>query len=76
MSDTVDSTKDERTVNNAMRHQYRVLSDEEKATMQELKDRGLAFWEFLDSIGESREISLAKTHIEDAVMRGVREITG
>ena len=76
MNDTVDSTKDERTVNNAMRHQYRVLSDDEKATMQELKDRGLAFWEFLDSIGTSREISLAKTHVEDAVMRGVREITG
>lgn len=27
---TVDSTSDERTVNNVMRHQYRVLTDAEK----------------------------------------------
>jgi hypothetical protein len=72
---TVDSTSDERTVNNVMRHQYRVLSDEEKAQMQELKDKGLEFWELLDSIGSSRELSVAKTHIEDSVMWGTKHIT-
>ncbi|GGI82117.1 hypothetical protein GCM10007973_18220 [Polymorphobacter multimanifer] len=41
----VSSTSDERTVNNAMRHGYRVLSDAEKQQMQALKDTGLAFWQ-------------------------------
>ena len=39
--ETVDSASDQRTVNNVMRHAYRVLSDEEKAQMQALKDKGL-----------------------------------
>ena len=34
---------DERVVNNAMRHAYRVLEDAEKAQMQKLKDMGEAF---------------------------------
>ncbi len=38
---TVDSTSDQRTVNNVMRHQYRVLTDTEKAQMQAIKDSGL-----------------------------------
>lgn len=72
---TVASTSDERTVNNVMRHNYRVLSDAEKAQMQTIKDKGLEFFEFLDSIGASREISLAKTKIEEGVMWGVKHIT-
>lgn len=43
MSETVDSTSDARTVNNVMRHEYRVLSDEEKAAMKWFKDTGAAF---------------------------------
>ena len=74
-TDTVDSTSDERIVNNVMRHQYRVLTDEEKAQMQELKDKGLEFWELLDSIGSSRELSEAKTYIENSVMWGTKHIT-
>lgn len=75
ISRTVDSTSDERTVNNVMRHAYRVLSDEEKAQMQSIKDAGLAFHELLGSIGTSREISLAKTKVEEAVMWAVKHIT-
>lgn len=71
----VPSTSDERTVNNTMRHAYRVLSDEEKANMQAIKDAGLAFHELVDGIGQSREISLAKTKIEEAVMWAVKHIT-
>ena len=40
---TVSSTSDERVVNNVMRHDYRVLTDTEKARMQRIKDMGLAF---------------------------------
>jgi hypothetical protein len=71
----VDSTSDERTVNNVMRHQYRVLSDAEKAAMQKLKDDGLSFHTFVESLGASRELSIAKTKIEEAVMWAVKHIT-
>jgi hypothetical protein len=71
----VNSTSDERTVNNTMRHAYRVLSDAEKANMQSIKDMGLSFHDFVGSIGNSREISLAKTKIEEAVMWAVKHIT-
>lgn len=71
----VSSTSDERTVNNVMRHEYKVLSDDEKAAMQKVKDDGLAFHQFLDSLGQSRELALAKTKIEEAVMWAVKHIT-
>jgi hypothetical protein len=71
----VDSTSDARTVNNTMRHAYRVLTDEEKAAMQKVKDDGLAFHELVDSLGSSRELSLAKTKIEEAVMWAVKHLT-
>lgn len=81
---TVDSTSDARTVNNVMRHAYRVLTDAEKAQMQKLKDDGLAFVELLHAIGgtdpagdrhASRELSLAQTKIEEAVMWAVKHVT-
>jgi len=72
---SVDSTYDARTVNNTMRHQYRVLSDAEKANMQAIKDEGLKFHELISGLGNSREISLAKTKIEEAVMWAVKSIT-
>ena len=71
----VDSTSNERTVNNVMRHEYRVLSDDEKTKMQKIKDLGLDFHDYLDTIGQSREISLAKTKIEETVMWAVKHIT-
>lgn len=72
---SVESTSDARTVNNTMRHQYRVLSDAEKANMQAIKDVGLTFHELVSGIGNSREISIAKTKIEEAVMWAVKHIT-
>ena len=76
MAPHVDSTSDERTVNNIMRHQYRVLSDAEKSNMLTIKDHGLALHNFVAGLGNSREISLAKTKIEEAVMWAVKHITG
>lgn len=72
---TVDSTSDERTVNNTMRHAYRVLSDAEKANMASIKDMGITFHDLVDGMGQSRELSLAKTKIEEAVMWAVKHIT-
>jgi hypothetical protein len=75
MTPNVESTSDNRTVNNTMRHQYRVLSDAEKANMQAIKDMGLQFHDLVAGIGNSREISLAKTKVEEAVMWAVKHIT-
>lgn len=87
----VDSTSDERTVNNVMRHEYRVLSEEEKALMKRIKDLGREFHELVHSIRRrdtansdvnplrtpvSRELSIAATRIEEAVMWAVKHVTG
>lgn len=71
----VDSEGDGRTANNAVRHQYRILSDEEKAQMIRLKDIGASFIAACDEIGQSREMSLAKTNAEQAVMWAVKHVT-
>lgn len=71
----VDSASDDRTANNAVRHAYRVLSDEEKAQMVAVKDKGAEFLTLVDSLGPSRETSLARTKIEEAVMWAVKHIT-
>lgn len=78
MNKPIDSTSDDRTANNAVRHQYRVLSDDEKVQMQAIKDMGAEFIRYLDEItplGRSRDIQLAVDHIEDATMRAVRHVT-
>lgn len=49
----VESTSDERTVNNVARHEYRILSDDEKASVRAIKDKGLEFIELCNSIEES-----------------------
>lgn len=73
--DYVDSASDDRTVNNVMRHEYKVLSEEEKFLMKEIKDNGKEFHDLIDSMNPSREVSLAKTKVEEAVMWAVKHIT-
>lgn len=76
MPDYVASESDERTVNNAVRHQYRVLSDAEKEAMVRLKDIGRNFLDSIDDIvPKGREASLAKTKVEEAVMWAVKGLT-
>ncbi len=71
----VHSASDDRTANNAVRHTYRVLSDAEKQQMVDLKDLGAAFIAKCEEIGGSRELSLAKTNAEQAVMWAVKHVT-
>lgn len=75
MSEFVSSTGDDRVANNVMRHEYRVLSDQEKASMQKIKDVGLDLHNLIDAIGQSRELSIAKTKTEEAVMWAVKHLT-
>ncbi|RWY37139.1 hypothetical protein EP867_17540 [Falsigemmobacter intermedius] len=71
----VNSASDDRTANNVVRHAYRVLTDAEKAQMLELKDLGAAFIAKCQEIGGSRELSLAITNAEQAVMWAVKHVT-
>lgn len=71
----VESTSDERVINNVMRHEYRVLTASEKAEMQAIKDAGLAFHDLINDLGSSREISIALTKLEETVMWAVKAIT-
>lgn len=75
MAERVDSASDARTANNAVRHTYRVLTDDEKAQMVALKDIGAAFIAKCQEIGASRELSLAVTNAEQAVMWAVKHVT-
>lgn len=71
----VDSTSDARTVNNTVRHTYRVLSDAEKAQMLKIKDAGQALIDIINETGKSRELSLALTNAEQSVMWAVKHVT-
>lgn len=77
MEETVDSASDDRTANNAVRHQYRVLSDAEKFAMVAVKDAGAALLAALDRYCKpGRETALSRTKTEEAVMWAVKGITG
>jgi hypothetical protein len=72
----IDSTSDDRTVNNTMRHEYRVLTEAEKINMVRIKDYGLAFLGVIDhAVPRGREHALAKTKVEEAVMWAVKGLT-
>ena len=72
----VNSESDERTVNNAVRHQYRVLSDSEKAAMVAIKDKGLELIGLISvNVPNGRCAALAITKTEEAVMWAVKGLT-
>lgn len=75
----VDSTSDDRTVNNVMRHEYKVLDENGKIDMKAVKDAGLDFHRLIETLetrrGPSRELDQAKIKIEESVMWAVKHIT-
>lgn len=75
MSKTIPSTDDARVENSPMCHAYRVLSDEEKADMAEIKTLGQALLDKIEVLGGSRELALARTKTEEAVMWAVKHVT-
>lgn len=75
MTDTVNSASDARTINNTVRHAYRVLTEDEKASMLAIKDAGQALIDLINATGKSRELSLALTNAEQSVMWAVKAIT-
>lgn len=81
----IESADSGRVQLNVMRHHYKVLNEFEKDCMIKIKDQGLAFHELCAEIGlttgdpqrppGSRELALAQTKIEEAVMWAVKHIT-
>ena len=61
---------------NIFRREYRPLSDDEKnKDMAKLKDLAENLYEHIESLGNSRELALAKTKLEECVMWAVMHIT-
>lgn len=58
-----------------MRMQYRALNADEQAQMVAVKGNAASLYGFLGTLGDSRELSLAKTKIEEAVMWATKHIT-
>ena len=72
---TFESTDDRRVEQNLFRHQYRQLNGNEKMQMQAIKDQALSLHVTITAIGDSRELSLAKTRLEECVMWAVKHVT-
>lgn len=58
-----------------MRPVYRDLTAQEQGHVTFIKDTGAALWDRFNSLGPSRELSLAKTALEEAVMWAVKHVT-
>lgn len=71
----INSTDDARVANSPMRHKYRVLSDDEKSQMAALKEKGQELLDLIAECGGSRELSIARTKTEEAVMWAVKHVT-
>lgn len=84
MAETVNSAGDDRTRNNVMRHEYRILNSDEKELMRQVKDAGVAFLDLVDKVrnltcqqpqARARSCALAATNAEQAVMWAVKGLT-
>jgi hypothetical protein len=59
-----------------MRMQHRTLTTDEQAQIVAVKGNAASLHGFLGTLGASRELSLAKTKLEEAVMWAVKHVTG
>jgi hypothetical protein len=85
LDEKINSTDDKRVENNPpqvgvlpgdpMRLKYRILSEAEKKTMGDLKITFQALFSTLESFGGSRELSIAKTKLEESCMWAVKHLT-
>lgn len=70
----IPSTDDHRALLSPMRHTYRRLNDAEKELIDRIKDQGQAFLDLI-SAEQGREVAIARTKIEEAVMWAVKHVT-
>ena len=60
----------------AVRREHRELHPTERAAVEAVKDLGAKLIDMCDTLGSSRELSIARTKAEEAVMWAVKHITG
>lgn len=58
------------------RARHRVLSDEERAFLDELKSAATALWDLIELVDAPREKALARTKLQESIMWAVRGVTG
>ena len=58
------------------RKEYRELSNDEKNQLDAIKSKAYELWQIYNTVEDSREKSLARTHLEESVMWVVKKITG
>jgi len=66
--------KEEDTVEDVMNAEPRKLSLEELSSIEEIKEVGNDFYAMLHSLGNSREMEIAKLKLEECVMWAVKGI--
>lgn len=62
-----------------IRPAYRELSEAEKNQCSAVKRLAISLWAYIDAQTDDfngREMAMAKTHIEDAVMHAIKGLTG
>ena len=57
------------------RQDYRELTEAEKGAIVQIKDTTEDLWQLFGTAGSSREIAIAKTKLEEAVMWAVKGLT-
>lgn len=77
MVQTFNSTSPERAsfTNNAVRHQYRELSEDEKQAMVRVKDAGQLLIDEIAALPFTRETELAVQRAQESVFWAVNSIT-
>ena len=58
-----------------LRKEYRTLLDHEKEQLAKMKDTAQFLYNDFEELGPSREISLAQTRLEEAVMWATKAVT-
>jgi len=63
-------------MNDNARISYRTITEFEQAQVLEIKSKGQALIDVMNTVKPGREMSLAKTKTEEAIMWAVKGITG
>lgn len=58
-----------------MRNKYKELTEDDKRQMRELKDMAEGLHNYIEGLGASRCISIAKTKLEEMVMWASKHIS-
>lgn len=58
-----------------MRNKYKELTEDDKRQMRELKDMAEGLHNYIEGLGASRSISIAKTKLEEMVMWATKHIS-